>query len=82
MDMFKKVAVLVVCISLGAASVSHAVGLFQYLFDGIKNQLGLDRGPVPKVVPENPDDPYCKQNPLALRPHPDRNRAHIQAQGF
>ncbi len=80
--MQRKVIALLVCLVLGATSVSHAAGLFQYIYDGIKNQLGLDRGPVLKVIPENPDDPYCKPNPLAPRPHPDRNRAHIQAQGF
>lgn len=65
---------------------SNAFGLFQYAYDGIKNQLGLDRGPVSKVVPnDDPNNPYCHPgapNVLAPKPHPDRNRMVIQAEGF
>ena len=64
-------------------NVSFGFGIFQYTFDGIKNQLGLDRGPVSKVIPEeNPNDPYCRPSQLPMKMHPDRNRLVIQAEGF
>lgn len=81
-----KLFIVAVTLSLFAPNSSHAFGIFQYAFDGIKNQLGLDRGPVSKVVPnEDPNNPYCHPataNPLTPRAHPDRNRMVIQAEGF
>ncbi len=62
-------------------SVSHAFGLLRYTFDAVANQLGLDRGPIPKTLPRTP--------PGALYPHgsllnkcPDGRRVYIQAEGF
>ena len=82
-----KLIILLVAFSILTPNLSYSFGLFQYTFDGIKNQLGLDRGPVSKVVPQDdPSNPYCHPNMppnvLAPKPHPDRNRIVIQAEGF
>ena len=62
--------------------VSHAgAGFFRYVFDAIFNQLGLDRGPVPKVM----NKPPCA-DPFSGGPSQDTHRGphriHIQAEGF
>jgi hypothetical protein len=81
--MRKCIIVVITLVMFSVPSVCFGLGILQYAFDGIKNQLGLDRGPVSKVVPEdNPTDPYCRPNPLAGKLHPDRNRMVIQAEGF
>ncbi|MGA8833444.1 MAG: hypothetical protein WB554_17730 [Desulfomonilaceae bacterium] len=78
-----KLIILLMGLMIAVPNVSFGFGILQYTFDGIKNQLGLDRGPVPKVLPdENPNDPYCRPNPLIGKLHPDRNRMVIQADGF
>lgn len=78
-----KLIILLMGLMIAAPNVSFGFGILQYTFDGIKNQLGLDRGPVSKVLPdENPNDPYCRPNPLNGKLHPDRNRMVIQAEGF
>jgi hypothetical protein len=67
--------------SLALPSVSHGQGLLRYLFDGISNQLGLDRGPIPKVLPR----PYPVQHTpwgVPLGKFADAPRPYIQAQGF
>lgn len=81
--MRKSIIVVIMVVMFAVPNVSFGFGLFQYAFDGIKNQLGLDRGPVSKVIPEeNPNDPYCRPNPLSGKIHPDHNRMVIQAEGF
>lgn len=81
--MRSKLLVMVVVLVMGAPNLSFGFGLLQYVFDGVKNQLGLDRGPIPKVLPqENPHDPYGRHNPHAGKFNPDRNRVVIQADGF
>lgn len=78
-----KLFVIMMAVVMGAPNVSFGFGLLQYVFDGVKNQLGLDRGPVPKVLPqENPHDPYGRSNQPAGKFNPDRNRVVIQAEGF
>ncbi|MGB6065989.1 MAG: hypothetical protein WBG50_14410 [Desulfomonilaceae bacterium] len=76
-----KVLIGVLVCSLLCPSMSHAFGLLRYTFDAIANQLGLDRGPIPKTLPRTP--------PGALYPHrapltecPDGQRVYIQAEGF
>jgi hypothetical protein len=78
-----KLIIMLMALMIAVPNVSFGFGIFQYTFDGIKNQLGLDRGPVSKVLPEaNPNDPYFRPNPLTGKLHPDRNRMVIQAEGF
>jgi len=76
-----KVLVAVLVLSLICPSMSNAFGLLRYTFDAIANQLGLDRGPIPKTLPKTPPADFHSQGPP---PHksPDANRIHIQAEGF
>jgi hypothetical protein len=73
--------VLLAALVFGLPTMSHGFGLLKYIFDGVSNQLGLDRGPIPKVVPKTP--PY---HPLpgtgAPIPHAESPQIHIQAEGF
>ena len=66
----------------GLPSVSHGFGLLKYIFDGVSNQLGLDRGPIPKTVPKTPP-----LHPIPGKRVPGATPAsfpqiHIQAEGF
>jgi hypothetical protein len=68
-------------LSLAVPPVSHGFGLLRYVFDALSNQLGLDRGPIPKATPETP---IVRDN---LKPHtpgqpPEPTRIHIQAEGY
>ena len=73
--------VLLSVLVFGLPSMSHGFGLLKYTFDGVSNQVGLDRGPIPKVVPKTP--PF---NPLPGkgRPIPPAgfSQIYIQAEGF
>ena len=73
--------VALLALSLLLPTTSHAFGLLRWAWDGISNQLGLDRGPIPKVIPKicNPAcDPRDNRNPLTQRiPF-----YYIQAEGF
>ena len=75
------IGVLIAVLLLSAPAPSHALGLLRYIFDAVANQLGLDRGPIPKIVPKaTPHDcgPVC---PLASR-YPGTHQLYIQAEGF
>jgi hypothetical protein len=74
-----KLIVIAIVVSLMAPAQSHAFGLLRYIFDGVSNQLGLDRGPIPKVVPPPPTEQI---KGLPLNQHPDAHRINIQAEGF
>ena len=81
--MKSKLFVLILAMLMLTPNVSFGFGFFQYVFDGVKNQLGLDRGPIPKVLPqENPHDPYGRATPHPGKFNADRNRVVIQAEGF
>jgi hypothetical protein len=71
----------VLVFSLVCPSTSNAFGLLRYTFDAIANQLGLDRGPIPKVPPKTPPTGSYPQGPPP-NAHPDANRIYIQAEGF
>jgi hypothetical protein len=71
----------VLVFSLVCPSASNAFGLLRYTFDAIANQLGLDRGPIPKAPPKTPPTGFHPQGPPP-NTHPDANRIHIQADGF
>lgn len=60
---------------------ADAFGLLQWAWDGISNQLGFDRGPIPKIIPKicHPNyDPRNNRDPLTARMPP----FYIQAEGF
>lgn len=76
-----KILIGILVLMMAIPAVSHGFGLFRYVFDAVYNQLGLDRGPIPKVqtrpVPpgDHPGNPPGAQH----TPYP---RFHIQAEGF
>ena len=79
--MKSKIILVAIILLMTTPAHSHAFGLLRYLYDGLANQLGLDRGPIPKVLPTGP--------PLGFKPcasqqaiHPDAYRIYIQAEGF
>ena len=77
-----KTRVLIAIIALGMLlpPVSHGFGLFRYTFDAVANQLGLDRGPAPKLLPKIP---FLSPKPNCDDPrNPRRPRFRIQAEGF
>jgi hypothetical protein len=77
----KKLALVIALVmSLAAPSFAHGFGLLKLALDAIYNQLGLDRGPIPKVPPPSPSGP-CGGKPC---PEEGRTppRIHIQADGF
>ncbi len=78
----KQIIVLVLVVAVAAIpATSHAFGLCRYIWDGVANQLGLDRGPIPKVGPRP-----CR-GPVAtpwdrLPPHAYLPVVYLQAEGF
>ncbi len=76
-----KLIVMALMICLMVPAQSHAFGILRYLYDAVSNQLGLDRGPIPKVVPNTPN-PHLWPKGLPINQHPDTGRIHIQAEGF
>lgn len=79
--MRKKILILLILSSLLAPQTSHAFGLLKYLGDMVANQLGLDRGPIPKVIPKcrgSECDEYSKNIPK----HVYAPSFHLQAEGF
>jgi hypothetical protein len=79
--MVVRVLIVVLVLCLVCPSASNAFGLLRYTFDAIANQLGLDRGPIPKAPPKTPPTGFHPQGP-APNAHPDANRIYIQAEGF
>lgn len=76
-----KIVIGLLILSMACPSVSHGFGLLRYLFDAVSNQLGLDRGPIPKTGPRvAPADFGTTPYPGAK--HPDAHRIYIQAEGF
>jgi hypothetical protein len=71
----------VLIVMLACPPVSHGFGLMRWMFDAVANQLGLDRGPIPKVLPQAPN-PSCPPNQVASDRPPESPRLHIQAEGF
>ncbi|MBI5570746.1 MAG: hypothetical protein HY914_12440 [Desulfomonile tiedjei] len=76
-----KLLVVAIILTMTCPAHSHAFGLLRYLYDGFANQFGLDRGPIPKMIPTGPPlgfKPCATRSPI----HPDAHRIHIQAEGF
>lgn len=60
---------------------AHAFGVLKYTWDAIANQFGLDRGPIPKVMPK--DDPFQYDKYRSQMPkHGYFPAFHLQAEGF
>ena len=81
----KKLMVIWLVFLIIASPVSaQAFGLLQYVFDGIANQLGLDRGPIPKAPRKCPYDPLCRngQGPCAPPQSSARLGVHIHTEGY
>ena len=77
-----KILLVILALTLLVPAVSHGFGLLRYTFDAIANQLGLDRGPIPKALPRNLQADFCPDGYVLPPKHPDMNRIHIQAEGF
>ena len=76
-----RILIAVMVLSLIAPPVSHGFGLLRYAFDAIANQLGLDRGAIPKVIPKpDPKSGDMHRGPSDKYPRP--NGVYIQAEGF
>ncbi len=76
-----KILIGILAVMLSFPASSHALGLLRYVFDAVANQLGLDRGPIPKALPQMPP-PGCAPSTPATSKHPDAHRIYIQAEGF
>jgi hypothetical protein len=75
-----KILLVILALMMMVPAVSHGFGLLRYTFDAIANQLGLDRGPIPKALPRNLQADF-NPSPCPVPP-PDLQRIHIQAEGF
>jgi hypothetical protein len=75
-----KLLIGIVAVTMLFPPVSHGFGLLRFVFDGIYNQFGLDRGPVPKTPPRGaPAKHWSAGNgPGKANSH----RVYIQAEGF
>lgn len=81
--MRKTIAALVVAFMVAATfpGSSHAFGILRVIYDGIANQLGLDRGSIPKAVPKtNLQVPSQMGAPQPRTP--ESHGAYIKAEGF
>lgn len=79
--MIRNLLIIIVIVILAQPVPSHAFGILRWAWDGLSNQLGLDRGPVPKIIPKihHPKyDPRNNRDPLNARIPP----FYIQAEGF
>lgn len=77
-----RIIALLVAALIVIPGTSHAFGLFRWAFDAVANQLGLDRGPIPKVLPQNPPPDVTTGKLHMVPPHPDGKKIYIQAEGF
>jgi hypothetical protein len=77
-----RILLTVLVLMLLIPTASHGFGLLRYTFDAIANQLGLDRGPIPKTLPRNLQADFHLPGQPPPPSHPDLNRIYIQAEGF
>jgi hypothetical protein len=78
----KIIMALMIAALISFPGTSHAFGLMRWAFDAVANQLGLDRGPIPKVIPNNPPSDVLSRHGLKIPNDPNVNRMYIQAEGF
>ena len=79
--MKKKIIIAILVVTLVSPSLSYGWGFLRYAFDAVSNQLGLDRGPIPKI-PQRPQPPPGTIDAQPLGKHADPHRIYIQADGF
>lgn len=75
-----RIVIVVLVVMLAVPPTTHAYGLLRWTFDAIANQLGLDRGPIPKDMPKGPNPQCAPTHPTERQP--DSPRLYIQAEGF
>ncbi len=80
--MKKRFLIGAVILMLALPATSSAFAILKYTFDAIKNQLGFDRGPIPKVVPPAPPIPGAAPHGSSPGHHRGGPTIHIQAEGF
>ena len=74
-----RLIIAVVVATLMFPPISHGFGLLRFVFDGVSNQLGLDRGPIAKTPPRAaPPKHWARHAPGK----PGSYRVYIQAEGF
>lgn len=76
-----KILIGILVLMLATPAVSHGFGLFRYVFDAVYNQLGLDRGPIPKIFPQ-PMQPGPHPSDLPQARQSRYPKIYIQAEGF
>jgi hypothetical protein len=76
------VLVAVLILTLACPVVSHGFALLRWGCDAIANQLGLDRGPIPKVISRLPIPPVRELPGGPALQHPDTYRLYIPANGW
>lgn len=72
----------VLVLTLACPAASHGFGLLRWTCDAIANQLGLDRGPFPKVISRLPLTPVKSFPGGPPLHHPDAYRLYIPANGW
>jgi hypothetical protein len=77
-----KILALLIASLIAFPGTSHAFGLMRWAFDAVANQLGLDRGPIPKVIPNNPPSDVPNKHGQNVPNDPNTKRIYIQAEGF
>jgi len=82
-SMRKTIAAIItlLCVAGTFPSSSHAFGLLKVIFDGIANQVGLDRGSIPKAMPKQDPQP-TNQLGVPQPKNPEAHGAYIRAEGF
>jgi hypothetical protein len=76
-----KLFLAILLISLALPAPTHAFGVLRWAWDAISNQLGFDRGPVPKIDPRVwplLNWPSDNKRPITCAPP----GFYIQADGF
>lgn len=73
---------LAIAVMICFPGTSHAFGIMRWTFDAIANQLGLDRGPIPKIIPNNPPSDVPSRHGHNIPGDPNAERIYIQAEGF
>jgi hypothetical protein len=79
--MIRYLLICIICMALISPSSADAFGIMKYVWDAVNNQLGLDRGEIPKVKQR------CrfadnKQYEKRIPRHTYRPVFHLQAEGF
>ena len=72
---------IIIILAMTTPGPAHAQGFFKYVLDAVANQLGLDRGPIPKVMPKSRPHQWDKYG-NRIPPHVYLPEFHLQAEGF